>query len=76
MSTMSKKINKPIPNSKLHKVDDPMLEILVSLYRGRIKIAEAKRKKHVIKKYARKIQRIYKIFGYRSAFDCLRKDGD
>lgn len=73
---MSKKIIKPIPNSKLHKLDDAALDLLASLYRGKIKMVSMGKRKHNIQKCAKKIQNICIILGYRSAIDCLEINGD
>ena len=70
---MSNKIKKPIPKSELHTCDDETLELLLSLNRGRIKIGPDK---YNIKKCAKRIDDIFRIFGYRVALECLEKDGD
>lgn len=70
---MSKKIKKPIPRNKLHKLDDEMLDLLLRLNYGRLQIGD---KKYNVKKCAKKIKNIHIIYGYRSALECLNKNGD
>jgi hypothetical protein len=65
---MESKLIKPIPNSPLHELSDEMLQDLVSLYRGRLKLG-----RFDIEECSQRINEIYKVFGYRCALEYIER---